>query len=193
MNFKNILLLTIILSLFSSNLFSQNKYEREYKIKEQDVPNKAIKFIDNSFKDSKIKWFLEHSLDGKTFEAKTKLNKYKFSVEFDTIGNVLDVEKTMQFEKLDAVVKESINKSLQNKFTSYKIIKTQIQWEASNSTLHELISNNNSTNTYSLSYELILKAKKDEVSNFYEVLLDRSGTIIDVFKITERNTDNLNF
>lgn len=193
MHSKSKLLSIIILVLFTLNLFGQTKYEREYKVNEQEIPAIAIGFIDSSFNDCKIKWYIEQSQDGKTYEAKTKLNNCKFSVEFDTLGNVLDVEKTIKFETLDSIVKEKINKSLQNEFNFYKIIKTQIQWISADETLQELIVNGGSANNHTLNYELTLKAKKEGMLKFYEVLLDRIGNVIRVSEIIERSTDNLDF
>ncbi len=190
MNFK-IILITIITVIFSANASGQTKYEKEYRIKEKDAPGKAVSFIKKSF--TKCKWYSEESSDGKTFEAKGKLNGYKFSIEFDTTGNIIDVEKTVKFENMDSEIKQNINKSLLKIFTSYKIKKAQIQWIACDNTLHELISYGHSKKPYTLNYELVLKAKKDSSTKFYEILSDKNGNILKVSEIISRPTDNLDF
>ena len=71
--------------------FSQEKFEREFRISKEEVPQKAQNFIKQCEFDKKVKWYMEESQDGKAIEAKSYKKNYKYSVEFDMKGNVLEL------------------------------------------------------------------------------------------------------
>lgn len=68
-------LFLILLFLGFQTLFSQEKFEKEYRIKENRVPKKATQIIKMWNFPKKIKWYAEESNLGKTFEAKTCFRK----------------------------------------------------------------------------------------------------------------------
>ncbi len=186
-------LIFFICYCYGFTTYGQIKFEREYRIKPEQVPGAAMTFIDSCFKEQKVKWYVEESQDGKTYEAKTFFNNTKYSIEFDTIGNPLDVEQKIAFKRLKNDLKNDITATLDALFVKHQIIKTQIQWKADRETLLKLIKNSSSTESYALHYEIILKAKKEGVFKKYEILFDSSGTAQKVLEITQRPTDNLEF
>ncbi len=171
----------------------QVKFEKEYRIKDKEVPKKAKKFIDSSFNNQKIKWYTEESQDGKTIEAKTIYNKNQYSIEFDNLGNILDVEKKVKFKNLKGDLKKSINYQLNSVFKNYKILKTQIQWKASSKSLTALIKDEDISDSFETNYELVLKGQKKDTLGMFEVLFDSNGRILKIYEIIHRNTDNLQF
>ncbi|TSE11343.1 hypothetical protein [Aquimarina algiphila] len=172
---------------------AQTKYEREYRIQPDIVPPKALSFIDSCFFKNTIRWYAEESQDGKTIEAKTKKNRARFSIEFDTLGNPIDIEKTIHFKTLPKEIKTNITHSLDSVFTKYTIVKTQIQWKADRQTLLSLMQEKASKDSYTTLYEIVIKGKREKNYHLYEVLIDPKGTIIKFLEIVQRNSDNIQF
>jgi hypothetical protein len=176
-----------------SAMISQTKFEREFRVEPADFPAGARSFAEDGPFDRRIKWLKEESQDGITYEAKTRYNRAKYSIEFDTLGNVIDVEKTIKVRKLDDRIRKSIEQGLQKVFARYKISKVQEQWKADDETLLELIRNGRSEKPYERRYEVIVKARKDEAKDFYEVLLTPAGETVRISKIVYRTSQNLEF
>ncbi|MBN2174488.1 MAG: hypothetical protein JW731_10160 [Bacteroidales bacterium] len=183
----------ILIFILSNEGITQTKFEREYGINKTEAPKKAVDFIDSCNFSKKINWYAEESQDGKTFEAKTKHRNHKFSIEFDNYGVLLDVEQKVDFDELDESVKTSISKTIGDLFTTYKVRKTQIQWTGKSKGLMDLIKNGRSDKPYTTQYEIIVDARKDGFSSYYEVLLDSSGNPLEVLEIKQPNADNLVF
>ena len=66
---RSFLFITLLLWSISKG-FGQQKFEKEYRIKSDDVPITAIKFIEKITDKKRLKWVAEESKDGKTIEAK---------------------------------------------------------------------------------------------------------------------------
>ncbi|PWG06773.1 hypothetical protein [Polaribacter aquimarinus] len=112
---------TVLLIFLSVNsLLSQEKFEKEYRVKPKDVPKKSLEIIKIWNFKNKVKWYVEESQDGKTFEAKVRYKKYKYSIEFSKEGNIIDVEKTVKFSQLQKKIIQKIVKTLENR-TSFCI------------------------------------------------------------------------
>jgi len=101
-------LLTFTLFGITFTSYSQIKFEKEYRIKEDQVPKQAAMFIKKAFDNIKVKWYKEESHEGKTIEAKTVVDGIKHSMEFDTLGTTLDVERTVKLSSLSSTLQENI-------------------------------------------------------------------------------------
>ena len=170
--------------------FSQEKYEREYRVIADSIPKNAKLFVDRFKFDKKVKWFVEESQEGKTIEAKSYLNSYKYSIEFSKSGNLIDVEKQIQFKELSKSLQEKINTSLANKYDKFKIKKLQIQFKGSKENLLQTIFNDKKIEEISINYELVVKTKKENESKRYELLVDKNGTILK--ELVFKNTFSIN-
>jgi hypothetical protein len=184
--------LGMLLALAPGVVTAQYKFEKETHIEREQAPLPAVAFIDSCFI-KKAKWFREESQSGMSIEAKAKLGGYLYSIEFDTLGKIQDVEKKVPFEELDMTVKQTIQSELQKHFRKYSIKKTQIQWEATNPTLQVLMKTGLSTEEYNQQFEIIIKGKQTGPKKYYEVLFDRSGKLLEIFEIVERPTSHLDF
>ncbi|MCF8366642.1 MAG: hypothetical protein K9H16_12715, partial [Bacteroidales bacterium] len=182
-----------LVNLVWQNSFAQTKFEREYRIKEKSVPADALNFTDHTFSGKNVKWFAEESQDGKTIEAKIKYDKYRYSVEFETTGVLLDVEKTVNFSGLNPKIQMRIDSTLRQRFGDYKIVKTQIQWIAPKSVLHELIISGSPDEPYSEKYELVIESHFENAHQLFEVLVTESGALVKVMEIDLRSTNNMEF
>lgn len=185
-------LLLILFSCMCIYGFSQQKFEREYRVKPDKVPAKAKEFIKKCNFSKKVKWYAEESQDGKTLEAKSIKNKHLFSIEFDLNGNVLDVEKRIHISKIDPKIRTKIETSLSKRFIKFTIKKVQIHWQTDRDFLIELINGKGEKNINEF-YEIILKGKDKNGVAKYEILLDKEGLILKELKFAEPNTDNLQF
>ncbi len=188
---KTIFLYCYLLGILTMK--AQTKFEKEYRVKAENAPVPAVTFIHQAFQEKKVKWYAEESQDGKTFEAKICYQKIKHSIEFDPLGNVIDVERKVPFTSLESEVKNNILSTLNHLFKKHKILKTQIQWQGDPEELLQSINKQDKNNLPNQLYEIVLKAKKESVFKMYEILFDGSGNTKKVLEITQRPTDNLEF
>jgi len=179
--------------LLSPKVFGQSKFEKEYRIKDVDIPGQAIDFMDSSRISSNIKWFREESQDGISVEAKFSYLKANHSIEFDTLGNVLDMEVERTLGDLETGLKKNIIKALDSLFSKYKISKTQAQWTGSRQDHLQRLWSGESVNSTAPRYEIVVKGKKDGSSRYYEVLLEADGHVVNMLPITIRSAYNLDF
>lgn len=173
--------------------FSQEKYEREYRVIADSVPEKAKLFVDKFKFDKKVKWYVEESQDGKTIEAKSYLNSYKYSIEFAEKGGLIDVEKQIKFKELPKSLQEKLKTSLVKKYKKFKIKKLQIQYKGSKEKVFQSIFENSKIGEVSINYELVVKAKKGNQSKSYELLIDKNGTILKELIFKNSFSINLEF
>lgn len=177
-----------------SAVFSQEKIEREYRIKSTEAPKKSQQIIKKWNFKKKVKWYVEESQDGKTFEAKVKHKSKKHSIEFTENGDLMDVEVMVRFKKLPKKIKKNIKKSLAKRFRKFKIEKTQIQYKGKEDDVYKEIFKLK-TNRKKLEplYELVIKGKTTGRYKLYELLLNKKGKILKELKFAEQNSDHLEF
>lgn len=187
--------ITFLIFLFASpfNLAGQIKYEREYNLEKEKAPGIAITFIDLCCPNSKVKWYGEESLTGKSIEAKINYKGSLYSIEFDTSGYIQDVEKKIGLHDIPENARSSIVNKLDSIFSKHKVDKIQVQWVGSNQALYELIEKNNSTLPFTVNYEIVVKGRKEKSTKMYEVLFSMDGSVLSVSEIVQRNTDNLDY
>ncbi|WP_378172067.1 hypothetical protein [Aquimarina sp. SS2-1] len=176
---------------FSISGYSQNKLEKEFRINISEVPQLAKEFMKQGPFDKKIKWYTEESQNGKSIEAKTCYDSKKYSIEFDTDGKLQDMEQKIAFVSISSSLQTKIKRSLDSVFIKHKIKKTQKQWVGSPSTLISLLYRKNTTESYNINYELIVRGKKNKRYEYYELLFDHKGVLLQILKIVNDNTDNL--
>lgn len=187
--------MTFLLFLFALpfNLAGQFKYEREYDLKKENISGMAKTFMDSCCANSKVKWYGEESLKGKSIEAKLKYKGALYSIEFDTSGYIQDVEKKIGLDHIPKNARLAIVNKLDSVFSKLKIDKIQLQWVGSNEALYDLIKKDNSVLPYTINYEVVLKGRKDKSAKMYEILFSSNGSIVSVSEIVQRNTDNLDY
>jgi hypothetical protein len=194
MTYGNKIIITFMLMFLAwASSEAQVKIEREYRINRSDVPEKALNFIDSTHFTARIKWYAEESQDGRSIEAKTRFRGTRYSVEFDTTGEVQDVEVTMKFNELEPIIEERITTSLNESFNKLRIVKIQKQWTGPREVLIELINSNTTDKKYKQLYEVYLSARENGALKYYEVLLDGEGTILKKMESVQKNTQNLEF
>lgn len=122
-------LLTLYFLLLVSQTWAQEKKEIEKKVDPSVFPSEAINKLKLYLEDAKkIRYYYE--IDGKeeSYEAKFKKNHHRYSVEFDSQGNLEDVEVQVRFSQLSNLTKKSIKEYLNEYFERWKIEKIQLQY-----------------------------------------------------------------
>lgn len=186
---RSLLLLTLLFHLTLA--YSQDKSEREYRIKSSEVPAKAFEYVETNFQDVRMKWYGEDNLDGKAFEAKGKMQGNLYSVKFSMNGELQDIEMVMKFSSIPEDVRIAIEKNLESRFSKFKLQKTQIQWLGNAADLAALIRGEKVTGIYKTNYEITLRGTKERRTEYYEVLADHKGELVRESKIVQRTNQNL--
>ena len=185
------LLPLFLIGLFTAN--GQTKFEREYRLPLEAVPLSARQYIDTFVFSSKVKWFYEENLLGNSIEAKVKDNRKRYSIEFDTLGNLQDIEIQTKWNQLSVEVRTQIEQELTQKFTKHKIDKIQLQYTGNRDVLFAVIRNRTTTHSYTTKYELVVNAKAKGERKLYEITFNNEGDLEQVSEIIFKNTDNLEY
>lgn len=184
-----------VLLVFTVGLcsFAQNKYEREFRIRKVQFPEKALHFIQDRLTDARqIRFYKETDSAKVSYEAKFKKDRLKYSIEFDKDGNLEDVE--IRIKEID-IPEDSfleISKYLQKRFTKFRIRRIQQQYPLLNNDTEQTLENAfQNLLLPSLNYELIVAGKKERSFEQFEVLFDAQGQFIKLRKSLPPNYDHV--
>ena len=186
-------IILIVLAICPNQLCAQHKYESESRLKEENVPTKALDFIQSLAVENKIKWYEEEGLNRTTIEAKFKLNNQKYSVEFDSVGNLEDIEILLEWKGLHSSLQDSICIRLGEDCDKIRIQKAQIQYSGEPSVLLSKIKTGKNTGSYLVRYELIVKCYSKKKVALFEYLFSDTGQKLSVAKIVFKNSSNLEY
>ena len=180
---------------FNSSVGQTRKMERETRAKKSEVPERAIAFIESISHDVSPKWFWEGIMFPTSYEAKFKFNKAKYSIEFDTLGNLEDVEILAVYEDLPLVVRNEVDESLLEIYEKSKITRVQTQWSGKENDIITAINNNFSFASTQLTvrYEIELKLKQEGRWRLEEWTVDANGKIISQVIVVTPRTDHLEY
>lgn len=172
--------------------FSQEKIEKESGIKASQVPEPAREWLEDAFEDiKKPKWYLEISQLGKSYEAKFQFKDHYYSVEFDSLGNIQDVEIEINQSEVSPEVWTEIQSYFDTAYEQVKVEKIQRQLTGSSSALEDYF-DEGETDGITIRYELVFQGKK-EAWELWEGLFDESGKFLSQLKVQIRANDNLIF
>jgi hypothetical protein len=194
MNLKRLVIFFLVLNgAFQLDAGAQQKFEKESRLKPEDVPALAGQFIEAVELDTRWKWYFEENLVGNSVEAKTKYNGKWYSVEFDTSGNIQDVEIETDLKEMKENVSRNILHALDSMFNSHKIDKIQIQYTAETSVLIAILNKYADQADSKIQYEIVVKGKKNRRPKLYELTFSDNGKLLETSVIIFRNTDNLEY
>lgn len=186
------LFLAILISSASITLSGQEKLEREYRIPQKRVPTKAQNFVNKMQLEGNVKWFIEESLQGKSMEAKVISQKVKYSIEFDTLGNLQDIEIQIKKKQVPNNVWKNIDKELSSSLKKHKVIKIQQQLSGDSQQVLQAFLKK-SFERITIKYELVVKGKAGKKKHLFEYTFSNSGNFEKREKIIFRNSDNLEY
>lgn len=183
----------LILSLGIFNFcFSQEKFEKESRIKAREVPTDAKDWLFDAFdRVRKPKWFLEYSQAGKSYEVKFQYRGHFHSVEFDSLGNVQDVEIEIKESEVTQEVWKEIRHYFESQYQQVNVEKIQWQLTGSESELKDYFKEGDS-DVVVTRYEIVYQGKND-LWGLWEALFDDSGKFILKLTVQLRPIDNLIF
>ncbi|TXE09599.1 hypothetical protein FUA26_08910 [Seonamhaeicola algicola] len=190
MKFKNY----IFLLLFCNALcFSQVKNEKEERIKQAHFPELAssyFSFIANNA--SYLKFYKETDGEKVSFEAKFKLNKLHYSVEFDSIGTLEDIEILIKQKHIPKASLQKIKRHFSDKFEKIRFIKIQKQFINNSSKtdkqfIEHIVNNPNQKPTH---FEIIAEIKTKERHELRELTFNENGTFKKSRKVTSASYEH---
>jgi len=193
MNTATVIITTGFLLLFQFDLKAQQKYESEFRMKTEMIPQSAKRFIDSIAPGLKIKWYKEIGLDDVSFEAKFKHKKKKFSVEFDTLGILQDVEFVIKKSEIAPKVYNVITNKLDSLYRKWKFRKIQTHYTGPNGDLITSINKNKPSETIKISYEIVLKGRALGNTKLYEITFNDQGEIQNIQQIVQDKADHLQY
>lgn len=169
------------------------KYERETRLKPEAVPAPAMGFIQQLELPARIKWYSEQSLDQRSVEAKFEYLNQRHSVEFDSLGQLQDVEVEVPPGELPAALRQTVADSLSRRFARHRIRKVQLQYLDGPAVLSRIIRDPAARQAAMPRYELVVKGKNAGGTHLYELLFEASGRLISSKQIIFRNADHLTY
>ncbi len=185
----------LLLLLISTSVVGQAKYEREYRILKSQFPAKALGFLEEHIADAKnVRYYREVDSVKISYEAKFKLDRLRYSVEFDKDGNLEDVEILIKKVDIPNESLENILAYLDRNFTKYRIEKIQQQYPVTDSeTVDETLYNAfQNLLIPSLNYELIVAGKKGNNGyHDFEILFDAEGNFVKSRRSLPANYDHV--
>ena len=177
----------------ASGVKAQVKFEREYRLALSAVPAPAKAMVEDMGLSRKVRWYKEESQRGHSIEAKAKAYGKQYSVEFDTLGLIEDVEVSMDWEAVPQKARKAITLYLSGTYEKHRIEKVQIQFTGPKHALvHQVTTQSRHAET-TVKYEVVLKAKADKTHAMYEYLFSEDGKVLGRAKVVFRNTDNLEY
>jgi hypothetical protein len=179
-----------VLIVFGQSAMCQ---EQEYSIAEDKVPSIALDYVNSFSFAKKIKWYYETNGAEHSVEAKTKWKNHKYSIEFDTLGNLQDVEKTIVIKALKPNIRKGILNHLKDSFDHYKTYKVQKQYSGNQDDIREMILKNSPNDKVTINYEIVASIKKDGKRKLIEFLFDTDGNLVKTKRLYFSNTDNLEY
>lgn len=175
-------------------LTAQYKYEKEERIAEDEVPEQALDFLEEIQPTRKDKWYREQNLDGEAIEVKLKRNGERYSIKFDTEGELIDVEKLIKWRDIPEETRDEIDEEWEEFFERRRIEKIQIHYKDDAENLIRFIQSPEGAPLESpIYYEIVVKGKTEGPYQLYEFLFDEEGEKVEMSRILTRRTDNMEF
>lgn len=188
---KILAFLPILIHCFTYTV-AQEKVEKEESISKSEVNSQALGFVEAANFSKKVRWYKEYGVNTESLEAKVKFRRHWFSIEFDSAGNLEDIEQVIKFRNLPKNVQTVINDDLAKRFDKFRVLRTQLQWLENPKTLLTFFNNQNIC-PVAEGYELEVEGYTNGKISTYEVTCSSSGKILSVLKYVPRPTDNLDF
>lgn len=171
---------------------AQVKIEREERIAISEFPKNAVGVVNQISKSrKKIKYFKETDGYLTSYEAKYKYNGYKYSVECDEKGDLIDIEVQIKKREIKAPVIEQIKSSLKTISSLFKIEKIQQQYvikEQDSFVISMRIEAKDFDN-----YEMIVAFKENRKIYRKELLFSKDGVLLQQRDIKRLEYDFLLF
>jgi len=172
----------------------QEKFEREFKIKNDTIAENACVFIYQSEileEKTRVDWYKEVSNRGTSLEAKFKQSGKHYSVEFSEAGVLEDVEIEIDSDQISEKTMENMEHVLSSEFEKWKIKRVQRQWVGSELNIINSFESDAAAEGVEENFEVIVKGRTKEDKNYFELLFSSEGKLLRKSKIIENSSDIL--
>lgn len=187
-------LFIILVLFFALQAKAQVKNEIEKSIKKKEVPIAVMDWFKDAYeKDRKVKWFYQTDGEKEVYEAKLMHNGKKHSVEILPNGEAVNIEILIDFNEIEAKVKQQIAQYFSTNYSKTKIKKIQIQYLGSSDDLEDSIDENEHNENLTINYEIEFYGKNDNEDELWEGLFNSEGVLIERRLIKLKSTDNLDY
>ncbi len=183
----------LLLLFVSASAFSQYKYEKEFRIGETEVPEKAVSFVDSLDFGTKVRWYREVGYDTISFEAKTRYDRQRYSIEFSADGTFEDVEVGIGAGDIPSAAFGLMSAYLQAEHDKYKIEKAQVQYSGHPGAVLAYFEKQGNPDGVLINYELVVSTKIEGAFVMLEYLFSEPGDFIRRSQITLGRTENIIF
>jgi hypothetical protein len=182
-----------LLVLAWSEAFSQKKFEKETRIQESEVPTAATEFVNAMNLGTKIKWYKEQGYDRMSFEAKTKYQGQRLSIEFSEDGTFEDMEILTRQDEVPGETYKVITQYFSTTYKKHKIRKIQVQYTGKIKLFKHFFKQKEAPPELKRRYEVVVSAKENGAYQMFEYLFDSKGKFLQKSVITLKPSDNIEF
>ncbi|MEW4923312.1 hypothetical protein [Algibacter sp. 2305UL17-15] len=168
----------LIFLCFTSLCSSQSKNEKEERIPISEFPEIAQSYFNTISHDVKyLKFYKETDGDKLSFEAKFKIKKLYYSVEFDTLGKLEDIEIVIKKKYIPKNTLKEILKYFDTNFRKSRFLKIQKQYvnytkKSDKQFIQHIVDNPNDKHTH---FEIIAEIKTKQKHELREFIFDKNG------------------
>lgn len=193
---KLIVVFSVIFFPFIMHAQQNLKFEREKKISADEFPDAAMQVIQPLLNNAKaVKYYRETNQNGVNYEVKLKYDKTHYSIEFDSLQRLKDVEELLDWKKATDIPRAAIKRNMDDTFRKQKVTRIQKQYNLKSSVKQLQSLPPSEDIILSINYELEVEGEmhRKNVLQFYELLFDENGELIQQRVIQKNITDNLIF
>jgi hypothetical protein len=184
--------LSLLVLLFAATQgFGQYKYEREFRIKNEAVPEMALNFVHSMNFDSNIKWYKEQGFQEIFFEAKTKYKGQRYSIKFKDNGTFFDLEVEVTPDEIPEATFRKMEEQLQAEFSKFSIEKIQIQYTGKPEIILAYFQEKAFRVGIDIHYEVVISTKRDGAYTMFEFLFSEPGDFVQKAEIILKSIDNI--
>lgn len=169
---------SFLLFLWISFSFSQVKNEKEDRIHASEFPEKTSTYFNTISQDVKyLKYYKETDGSKKSYEVKFKYRREHYSVEFDTLGNLEDIEVVIKKKHIPKEIKAVILRYFENNFKKTTLVKVQKQYvnttkNTDKQFIRHILEKPFNKHTH---FEIIAEIKTKKIHELREFTFDRNG------------------
>jgi len=189
---RAILILTCIFMNVTA-IHAQNKIEREYRIKDHQVPASARIDVGQFNFPKKIRWYIERNVDTFSVEAKTKTDLGCISIEFSPEGEFMDLELEVKDDMINASVLRKIGSYFDANFRRWKMRKIQLQYSHDIDLIRKQLEQPSYYDPIRPRYEIVAKGRDEHGMKLYEFLFGEDGSFVKKQQFTFKPVNNLQF
>ncbi|QSS97389.1 hypothetical protein [Psychroflexus sp. ALD_RP9] len=182
-----------LIVLISMQVMSQTKVEAEKRINQSKVPELAFDWLDDAYEGKKrIKWYEQQSRNTRVYEAKFKWKGKRQSIEFDTVGNIINIEIQLKFKNIPEKAKNIIETYFTENYENHRIKKVQIQYLGKPDDLEDLI-DEDEWEDITTNYEIEFLGQSETQNDFFEALFNYKGELLEIRVIDLPSSDILKY